>query len=250
VPTYRLDLAYDGSGFSGYARQPDVRTVQGVLEDALAPFTGEVESFVAGRTDKGVHALGQVVSFASGAELDAERVTRSLNRRLGPEVSVTSMQTVADDFHARFSATGRRYRYAVRLAAPPDPFSARFHWHYGRPLDVEAMSDAAAAFVGEQDFASLCRRAGDTSTVRLVRSAGWIESGAGLEYRVEASAFCHQMVRSMVAVCVDVGRGKIEVGRVGEILTARDRNAARGAAPPQGLTLMGVEYDDTWSGEW
>lgn len=250
MPTYRLDISYDGSGFSGYARQPRVRTVQGVLEEALAPFVPDVESFVAGRTDKGVHAVGQVVSFAAPRRLDLDRVTKSLNRRLGPEVAVTSMSRVDDGFHARFSATGRRYRYTVRTTQAPDPFTAPFHWHYGKSLDAPAMDAAAAFFVGEHDFASLCRRAGDASTVRLVRSAFWEGWETSVEYRVEASSFCHQMVRSMVAICVDVGRGKIEVDRVGEILSARDRNASRGAAPPHGLTLMGVEYDGVWSGYW
>ncbi len=113
------------------------------------------------------------------------------------------------------------------------------------------MNDAASAFLGEQDFASLCRKAGDASTVRRVELAQWREAESGvLEYRVQASAFCHQMVRSMVAVCVDVGRGKIASGDVEPILQAQDRTASRGAAPSHGLTLVGVEYEGEWSGDW
>lgn len=250
MPTYRLDVAYDGTEFHGYARQPDVRTVQGELEAALEPHTGPVDTFVAGRTDKGVHATGQVVSFAAG-RLDIERVQRSLNKQLASEVSVLEMAEVRDDFHARFSASGRRYRYLLLVREAPDPFLARYSWHYPTALDPAGMNDAAAGFLGELDFASLCRKAGEASTTRRVDLAHWREADPGLlEYRVEASSFCHQMVRSMVAVCVDVGRGMIPASDVAPMLAAGDRSASRGAAPPHGLTLVGVEYDGEWSGDW
>lgn len=243
MPTYRLDLAYDGSKFHGYARQPGVRTVQGDLEEALFAHTGAIETFVAGRTDKGVHARGQVVSFEASEIIDADRVLRSLNRRLAPAIAARSLQVAPDSFHARFSATARSYRYLVLTSTSPDPFLAATSWHYGRPLDVDAMNAAAAHFLGERDFASLCRKASGATTVRDVRSAHWekIESGL-VAYSVEASSFCHQMVRSMVAVCVDVGRGKITAAAVPDILAALDRNAGRGAAPAHGLTLMRVDY--------
>lgn len=248
MPTYRLDLAYDGTDFHGYARQPGVRTVQEDLETALMPYIGETETFVAGRTDKGVHAVGQVVSFSTEGLLDHERVLRSLNRRLGPEIGVTSLAPVDDGFHARFSATGRSYRYSVRTAEAPDPFRARFMWHYGRDLELGPMNVAAAHFVGERDFASLCRKARGAGTVRMVRTAAWREVEPGvLHFRVTASSFCHQMVRSMVAVCVDVGRGKLAVTDVPPMLAALDRRASRGAAPPHGLTLVSVEYGGTGS---
>lgn len=244
MPVYRIDLAYDGTGFHGYARQPDVRTVQGDLETALGHHAGPVETFVAGRTDKGVHAAGQVVSFGADDELDVAGVRRSLNRQLGPEIAILDMSEAPADFHARFSATGRSYRYLVLDREPPDPFLARTSWHYGRRLDEAAMNQAAAAFAGEHDFASFCRKAGDRSTVRLVRRASWVRERADLlAFEVEASSFCHQMVRSFVALCVEVGRGRVEAERVGAILAARDRHAAKGAAPPHGLTLVAVQYD-------
>ena len=243
MPTYRLDVAYDGSGFHGYARQPGVRTVQGDLEAALFVHTGRVETFVAGRTDKGVHAVGQVVSFSTTNDVDRDRVMRSLNRRLGPEIAALSLAAAPDGFHARFSATGRSYRYVLLTRGAPDPFLARTSWHYPQPLDIDAMNEAADFFVGVHDFASLCRRAGDASTVRNVHAATWAEIEPGIvEYRVEASSFCHQMVRSMVSVGVDVGRGKVEAAEVPAMLAALDRNASRGAAPPHGLTLVKVSY--------
>ncbi len=241
MPTYRLDIAYDGSGFHGYATQPKVRTIQAVLEDALFRITGEVETAVAGRTDKGVHASGQVVSFRCGSELDERRALRSLNRQLAPEIAVLSVATVSDDFHARFSATGRRYLYRIvnRLAA--DPFLAAYAWHYRHALDEEVMNAAVQPLVGEHDFASFCKRS-DQPTVRVVRRVQWSRGGDLVELEIEASAFCHQMVRSVVAASVEVGRGKLPADALGSILAARDRAAGRGAAPPQGLTLVGVEY--------
>ena len=242
MPVYRLLIAYDGTGFHGYARQPKVRTVQGVLETALARLFGDVETVVAGRTDKGVHAAGQVVSFSSDRVVDHDLIGRSLNGQLGPEIAVLDVGHAAETFSARFSATERAYVYRVLNRAAPDPFLASTTWHVDWPLDVDLMNCAGAAFVGEHDFASLCRKAGDRSTVRDVRSAEWLRRGELLEFHVAASSFCHQMVRSMVAVCVDVGRGKIAATEVPGILAAKDRHAARGAAPPHGLTLIRVEY--------
>jgi tRNA pseudouridine38-40 synthase len=242
MPTYRLTIAYDGSGFHGYARQPEVRTVQGELEAALFMHLGEVETSVAGRTDKGVHAAGQVVSFDVPEHLDEARLLRSLNRQLAPEIAAIDIRQVDPGFSARFSATGRAYVYRILNREAPDPFLATTTWHFATPLDRDAMNVASAAFIGEQDFASLCRKSGDRSTVRHVRAAEWVRHGDLLEFGVSASSFCHQMVRSMVAICVDVGRAKIDAADVPGILAAKDRHAARGAAPPHGLTLVNVEY--------
>ena len=242
MPTYKLVIAYDGAGFHGYARQPGVRTVQGELETALAPHTGPVDSVVAGRTDKGVHAAGQVVSFTCSEAVDPARLARSLNSRLGPEVAVLDVSEVDAGFSARFDAIERSYEYRVLNREVPDPFLAATSWHVDAPLDLEAMNVAAGAFVGERDFASLCRKAAERATVREVRSATWRREGDLVVYAVTASSFCHQMVRSMVAICVDVGRGVVAAAAVPAILEARDRHAARGAAPAHGLTLVAVRY--------
>ncbi len=243
MTTYRLDLAYDGTDFHGYARQPAVRTIQGELEAALERHIGSVETFVAGRTDRGVHATGQVASFATDAAVDPDRLRRSLNRMLGPEIAVLDLRSAGPGFHARFSATGRAYTYLVLDREPPDPFLARTAWHYGRPLHGDRMAAAAVHFVGEHDFASFCRAAEGRSTVRLVRVATWRRIREGLlAFDVAATSFCHQMVRSMVALSVEVGRGRVEPDTVPAIIAARDRAAARGAAPPHGLTLVSVDY--------
>jgi tRNA pseudouridine38-40 synthase len=243
VPSYRIDLAYNGSGFHGYARQPNVRTVQGALEDALFRIVDPVETAVAGRTDKRVHARAQVVSFTTDAELDTARLVRSLNRQLGPEIAVSRIVPVGDGFSARFDATERAYTYLILNRETPDPFHAPFCWQYPSPLDIDRMNEAAGHFIGEHDFASLCRKAGERSTVRLVRRAAWSRrDGDLLAFDVAASSFCHQMVRSMVALCVEVGRGRLDPSDVLAILEARDRRIAKGAAPPHGLTLVAVEY--------
>ncbi len=243
MPTYRLDLAYDGSGFYGYARQPNVRTVQGDLEDALAPHTGGAGTFVAGRTDKGVHATEQVVSFCC-ATLDTAYVMRSLNSRLAPEIAVHRLVEVSDDFHARFSATGRAYRYRIRNAEVHDPLSAASVWTVVEPLDVDAMNIAAAVVIGEHDFTAFCRRLGDRSLIREVFWARWCRKGDRIDLSIGARSFCHQMVRSIVAVCVEVGRGNVEATDVAGILESLDRRHAKGVAPPHGLALVAVAYDD------
>lgn len=243
MPTYRLDLAYDGSRFHGYARQPNVRTVQGELEDALAPFTGGVATFVAGRTDKGVHATCQVVSFSCD-ELDEARVVRSLNSRLGPEIAVRALVVAAADFHARFSATGRTYRYRIRNTGVHDPLSASFEWTVAGLLDVEAMNDVAAEMVGRHDFAAFCRRHPNRSTVRDVFWARWRRKADRIDLSIGANAFCHQMVRSIVALCVEVGRGKVCASEVGDVLVSLDRQRTKGVAPPHGLVLVAVSYGD------
>ena len=243
MTTFRIDLAYDGGGFRGYARNAGVRTVQEVVESALESALGSpVTTVVAGRTDAGVHARSQVISFEWSSEVDVLRLARSLDGMVGPEITVRSVQQAPPGFSARFSATGRTYKYFIDDAPSPDPLRRGWVWHVPGALDQEAMNQAASGFVGSHDFASLCRAARDRSTVRSVTSASWQRQGDLLVFTVSASSFCHQMVRSMVAVCVDVGRGKLAAGAIPEILGTLDRNAARGVAPPHGLVLWEVEY--------
>ena len=244
MPTYRLDLGYDGSGFHGYAVQPGMRTVQGVLEEALFRITGPVETVGAGRTDAGVHARGQVVSFACGLELDEDRTARSLNKMVGEEIVVRGCRRVPDDFNARFSAQSRTYRYRVANGPLLDPLVRHMVWHVPEHLDVGMMNVAAAHFVGTHDYASFCRKAERRSTERTVLQARWEEDliDGDPVFEITATSFCRQMVRSLVAACVKAGRGKLDPDKIPEVLTARDRDAAWGAAPPQGLTLWEVEY--------
>ena len=242
MPTYRLDVAYDGTGFRGYAIQPDQRTVQGELEAALAHHIGPVGTSVAGRTDRGVHAAGQVIGFTHAVEIDTERVLRSLNSQLGEEIAILELRRVDDGFHARFSATGRAYRYQVLNRTVHDPQQARTSWHVAERLDVDAMNEASALLVGTHDFASFCRSAAGAMTTREVKWASWRHRGDLVEFAIAANAFCHQMVRGLVVVLVDVGLRRVSPAEISAMLAAEDRSTGGGAAPPQGLTLMAVGY--------
>lgn len=243
MAVYRLDLSYDGTGFRGYARQPGVRSVQGDLESALATYLGvAVTTAVAGRTDTGVHALGQVVSFEYDGEVDLDRLPRAINGIVGSEVSVRAASLAPDGFNARFSANWRRYRYRMDTAPTPDPLSRHVAWHVGGSLDVDVMRETAAVFVEEHDFSSFCRKVEGKSNVRRVTDTSLAESGDFLDFWIQANAFCHQMVRSIVGYLYDVGRGFSDAVCVSEVIAARDRSAVGTVAPPHGLVLWDVGY--------
>lgn len=244
---YRLELAYEGTDFRGFARQPTVRTVQGELEKALAVvLRQDIATTCAGRTDAGVHARRQVVGMTVSRPIsDEEAVLRSLNRLLPPDVAVHGLAPAPEAWSARFSARWRSYRYYVRTDPVPDPLRRRRVWQVGRPLDLEAMNEAARHLVGTHDFASFCRAAEGRSTVREVREARWGRSSPGeAGFEIVASAFCHQMVRSVVGWCVEVGRGRRTASETPRVVAARSRQAAGPVAPPQGLILWDVGYGE------
>ncbi|MDA3040014.1 MAG: tRNA pseudouridine(38-40) synthase TruA [Actinomycetota bacterium] len=248
----RLDISYDGTGFRGLAPNTGVRTVVGELQRVLAPFLGMVPDIVmSGRTDAGVHSSGQVLSFdAPERTADPERIGRIVTSRLGPEIVARQCSVVPDTFSARFSATGRRYRYTVLNLAVPDPFLARTAWWVPEPLDLGAMRLACDPLIGEHDYSSFCRRpksvdGSEVSLVRRVNSARWDALGGGiLLFEIAGPAFCHQMVRSIVGFHVAVGRGRRSAGELLGVLTARNRNAAENPAPPHGLNLCEVQYEE------
>ena len=195
----------------------------------------------AGRTDAGVHARGQVVSFE--AEIDPERLQRAVNGMLAPEVVVLEARAAAPGFDARRSATAREYRYRIDTGFVPDPFTARFVWYRPGDTSLARMRAAARVLVGEHDFASFCRPPKDgSSTVRKIERLSVARSGERLEITVRANGFLHQMARSIAGTVVDVGEGRIEPAEVPAILAARDRSAAGRIAPPHGLTLERVVY--------
>jgi len=244
LTTYRLEIAYDGSGFKGYARQEGQRTIQEEVERALETLLkAEVATSVAGRTDAGVHARGQVISFVHDGQVDAGRLRRGLDGLLGPEISVRSVEMASDDFDARFSARWRRYRYLLDMGSSADPLARGFVWHVGRPLDVSAMVRAGEAFVGEHDFSSFCRSSEGKSNVRRLAELALVEDEEKLTIWIQANAFCHQMVRSIVGYLYDVGRGFTDGASAEEVIAAGDRGRVATVAPPHGLTLWAVGYD-------
>jgi tRNA pseudouridine38-40 synthase len=243
VTVVRLDLAYDGSGFHGWARQPGVRTVEGALSAALERVLRVLPALaVAGRTDAGVHARGQVASFALDGAVDPGRLQRAVNGILAPEVVITRAVVAPDGFDARFSATAREYRYRISVEPWPDPFAARFVWHLPQTLALGAMRRGARGLVGRHDFASFCRIPQRGGTVRDLQRLSVARRGGLVEIGARANAFCHQMVRSLVGTLVAVGEGRIEPEAMAAILAARDRRFAGPVAPAHGLTLERVLY--------
>lgn len=246
MPVFRIDLAYDGSGFRGYAKQYGLRTVQGELEDVLRKvLRADIRTVVAGRTDAGVHAHGQVVSFSTSVEIDRRKLMRSLNGLLGGEIVVRDLAVADHSFHARFSAKSRTYRYRVGLAATPDPLVRKHVWHMGADVDVALMHKTSAFFVGEHDFGSFCRSVSGKSTIRRVSRSEWLGSDENLDFWISANAFCHQMVRSLVGLCYDVGRGHIGADDIPDIMERGHRSGVAPVgtvAPPHGLTLWEVGY--------
>jgi tRNA pseudouridine38-40 synthase len=238
-----LLVAYDGTNFRGFARQPNGRTVQGILEEALTQLLrAPIKLVGAGRTDAGVHAAGQVVSFDAPSEVDPSWIADRLNRRLGPEISIRAAAAVPDSFSARLSAKKRVYEYHLYRTPSRDPFLDRFAVWAPGPLNVQSMRRAAKALIGEHDFSSFCRR-GENSLVRRVRSITIrTPEPDRLVIRVGADSFCHQMVRSIVGLLLDIGRGKRSPEDAAKALAARDRAAAGPVAPAKGLVLVEVGY--------
>lgn len=252
----RLDIAYDGSGFSGWAAQPDRRTVAGVLTETLARIFGAGRATgltVAGRTDAGVHATGQVchVDLPSSAwRRSADSLVRRLAGLLPPDVRVRAVTEVPPEFDARFSATFRRYEYRVTDAPyGADPLRRHEVLAWPRPLDLTALNGAAAGLVGEHDFAAYCRRKEHATTVREITRLDWRrEDGGLLVATVQADAFCQSMVRSLVGAMLAVGDGRRPVDWPGGLLSRRERANEVTVAPAHGLTLVAVGYPDDPAG--
>jgi tRNA pseudouridine38-40 synthase len=240
----RVVIEYDGTGFAGWQRQADQRTVQGCLEDAIREMTGEtVPVRGAGRTDAGVHAAGQVASFPLAARIPVHGLLRGLNAILPPDVALLEVADAAPDFDARFSARGKVYRYEVWNHLVRSPLRARTSWHVRGALDMTAIREAAAALVGEHDFRAF--RAADCerrTTRRIVRRLDVDRQGALLAFEIEATAFLKNMVRILVGTLVDIGRGRIPADAVARMLETGDRAAGGVTAPPEGLTLLRVIY--------
>ncbi len=240
----KVVLEYDGTNFAGWQQQARGRTVEAELKRALKAITGrEVTVYAAGRTDAGAHAEGQVVSFHTDGRIAPHRLTAALNARLPEDVAALSAETVPDDFHARYSARRRRYRYRY-LDRPARPALERGRcWHVKGPLDVDAMARAAAALVGRHDWTSFCSASEpERDRVRAMHSARVTRQGDFVELELVAEGFLRGLVRSIAGALVEVGRQRRPPEWVGDVLRARDRRQAPRTAPAGGLTLMEVVY--------
>ncbi len=242
--TLKLTLAYDGTRFVGWQRQADGDSVQGLLEEALSRFEGaSVTVHGAGRTDAGVHALGQVASVAVSFEHDVTTLRRALNAQLPPDVRVLSITEMDADFHARFSARSKTYQYRIRNSPVADPFERAYVWYLPDPLDLTAMERAAATLVGTHDFVAFQSAGSETSgTTRTMTRSVWRHADGLLSYEISGNGFLRHMVRAIVGTLVEVGRGWREPDKMAALLDRRPRAEAGPTAPAHGLFLLRVDY--------
>jgi tRNA pseudouridine38-40 synthase len=243
--TIKLIVQYDGGDFVGWQRQGKGVSVQGLIEEALSTIDGApVTLHGAGRTDAGVHAMGQVASARMTSPIEDWQLIRALNAHLPDAIRVTDLSTVPDAFHARFSATAKTYEYRIWNGRTVPPFLRRYAWHVIEPLNLALMEQAARAIPGKHDFAAFrSARSMNHTTVREITSAGWRQDGEHtLVFAIDGKGFLRYMVRSLVGTLVEVGRGQRPVDDIGRLLAAPDRAQAGRTAPALGLFLMRVEY--------
>jgi len=265
--TFKITVAYDGSGFHGWQIQPGVPTIQGALVDAAQTITQEkIYLHGASRTDAGVHALGQVAHFRSRSALSALEFQRALNALLPPTIRVLNAEETGQDFHSRWNALAKTYHYRIHRGRVLSPFDWKRTLHYPWPLDEDAMMDAARFFEGEHDFTSFAASTeseeGERNPARVIYrseilrrqifAAAESEQGAAgyeLVYVVRGKSFLRYMVRKIVGTLLEAGRGRIPPAQIPEIMAMKDRARSGPTAPPEGLYLVSLEYPDVWAGE-
>lgn len=260
---WKLTIAYDGTSFHGWQIQPGLPTIQGALAEALHNITGEkVLPQGSGRTDTGVHAIGQVASFSLSSPIPGSNLQRALNHLLPSSIRVLTVEAVPAEFHARYGAWRKTYEYRIAPQTICMPVLAPFVWNCTWPLDLSAMQQAATHVIGRHDFTSFAAVDPDQgdrgkeqeflsfpekTAIRTIFASHWHRESELLIYRVTGSGFLHHMVRNLVGTFVDVGRGRTSADALSAILSARSRSAAGPTAPPQGLFLLEVDYK--FSGE-
>lgn len=245
--TLKLTVSYDGTSLVGWQRQTAGTSVQGLLEEALGRLEGgPVTVHGAGRTDAGVHALGQVASVQVTAAHPVHVIARAVNACLPPEVRLVDVEETRADFHARFSARSKTYRYVIRNAAIVSPFERAYVWHVPEALDHDAMRQGAAGLVGTHDFAGFrSTGSGTTSTTRTITCSEFMsgDDRTRLVYEIAGDGFLRHMVRAIVGTLVETGRGQRPVASLADLLAGGSRADAGMTAPPQGLFLVRVDYD-------
>jgi tRNA pseudouridine38-40 synthase len=251
MPSFKITLAYDGTDYIGWQRQATGVSVQGLLEDALRELDDrDVAVAGAGRTDAGVHALGQAASFSLERRIDGATLVRALNHKLPPDVRVRRAREMPASFHARFAARSKTYRYRIWNGEVLSPFQRRYAWHLVGRLDVGAMARSARLVEGTHDFATFQSQGADTpTTTRTVLRSRIVDCGSRIEFEIVGQGFLRHMVRTIVGSLVEVGRGRRAPEWIGEVIAARDRTHAGQTAPALGLFLVSVAYIDALAAE-
>lgn len=240
---YRALVEYDGTAYHGFQRQRAKATIQGQLESAIKTVSGQAVTVIgAGRTDSGVHALGQVIAFDVNWQHERRALERALNATLPKDIAVRDLQDAPAGFHPRFSARSRAYEYTIYQSPIRSPLRRHQVWHVPRRLDVSLMNQAAQIIVGQHDFATFGRPPQGENTVRAVLEANWRRSDELFIFEIEANAFLYRMVRSLVGSMKAVGEGRWKVTEFAAALAKRDRGQSAKSAPPQGLCLTAVRY--------
>jgi len=243
----KLLLEYQGTAYVGWQRQVQPNSIQQVVEEAIGRITGRASRLIgASRTDAGVHAAGQVANFRTESALPPERLREALNAVLPPDIAVLDVEEVPEDFHARFDAVSKRYEYTIRTGPVRPALGRELCWHCRWPLDVDRMRRAAAPLVGTHDFAGFASSGSDRKgSVRTLTRCDVHQAPGRMVLVLEGDGFLYNMVRTIAGTLVDIGRGKLPVERVAEVLAAGDRTRAGRTAPARGLCLVRVDYGGT-----
>jgi len=241
----KLTIEYDGTNYHGWQRQANATTIQQVMEEGIERLVGHpVTLYGSGRTDAGVHALGQVANFRTTSAIPAGQLHHAINAHLPADIAVVRAEDVAAEFHARYWARSKTYRYSIVCRPVRPVIGARYvHW-LRRDPDFERMHEAAARFLGEHDFGAFATECPDEGTVRVVTRSELVRAGERIDYYVAANGFLYNMVRAMVGTLLEVGFGKLEPDDVARILESRDRTLAGPTAPARGLCLLSVDYGE------
>jgi tRNA pseudouridine38-40 synthase len=246
---YAMLISYDGSKYGGWQIQPNSCSIQGLVEDALATILKEHTNILgSSRTDAGVHSLGQVAHFETNKPIALYKVQHSLNGMLPKEVRILELYPVQEEFHARYSATGKTYHYHLHLDRVSDPFTHLYSWHIPYKIDLSLLEKATSLFIGTKDFSAFANEAhkgaASKNGVRNIKRIDIIKEAHGVRLEFEGSGFLYKMVRNITGTLIDVARGRIRKEEVETIFASKDRKKAGIAAPAQGLFLMKVDYDD------
>jgi tRNA pseudouridine38-40 synthase len=246
---FKLTIAYDGTQYGGWQNQPNAVSIQTLIEQSLSTILRlPTEIIGSGRTDAGVHALGQAAHFCHSEPIDLSRLRLSLNALLPQDIRIRSVEEVDEDFHARYSAIGKTYHYHLHLDPISDPFRRFYSTHVRHPIDLALLKEAAKQFIGTKDFTSFANEAHEGSAsknaVRTLHRLDVIEEAAGLRLEFEGNGFLYKMVRNIVGTLLDIARGQIPLSNLQSIFDAKDRRLAGRTAPPEGLFLVKVHYSN------